>query len=127
MGDGAPGGRSVAARAIDVVLRTCHLGSMAALSGGLAFEVPAAALRPWLVLTFATGGGLLLSEASHGRHWACQGRGLFAMAHVGSLALLSALHLPRAAAATALVVGAVGSHLPRSIRKWSLRHRQVID
>ncbi len=127
MGDGTHHHRSPTARAIDVVLRTCHLGSMAALSGGLAFDAPSAALRPWLVLTFATGGGLLLSEASHSRHWAYQGRGLFAMAHVGSLALLSALHLTRAGAAVALVIGAVGSHLPKSVRKWSLRHRQVIE
>jgi len=27
----------------------------------------------------------------------------------------------------ALVIGAVGSHLPKGLRAWSLRHRAIVD
>jgi len=119
--------RSGTARTVGIVLRTAHLGAMAALSGGLLFDVPAATLRPWLILTLASGAALLLSELSHSRHWVYQGRGLLALAHVGVLGLLSWGGMSRAGAAGALVIGAVGSHLPRSLRRWSLRHRRVVD
>ncbi len=126
---GAQGGhrRSGASRAIDLALRTGHLGAMATLTGGVAFDTPAASLRPWLLATVATGTGLLVSEASHSRHWIYQGRGLFVVAHLAALALLSRPHVTGTAAAAALVIGAVGSHLPRSVRKWSLRHGRVLD
>lgn len=115
---------SGAARAANVALRTVHLGGMAALAGGALFAVPGAALRPWLWLTAGSGLLLLLSEASHSRHWIYQGRGLFVLAHLAAVAILG---LTPAGAGAALVVGALGSHLPRSVRKWSLRHRAVVD
>ena len=33
----------------------------------------------------------------------------------------------RVATMAALTLGAVGSHLPRSLRKWSFRHNRVVD
>jgi hypothetical protein len=27
----------------------------------------------------------------------------------------------------ALVIGAIGSHLPKGLRAWSLRHRAIVD
>jgi uncharacterized membrane protein YjjB (DUF3815 family) len=68
-----------------------------------------------------------MSEASHSRHWLHQGRGVLALAHVAVLAALFAVHAATAAIAAALVVGAVGSHLPRSIRTWSVLHRKTVD
>ena len=85
------------------------------------------ALRPWLLLTLATGAALLASEMSHSRHWVYQGRGLLFLAHVGALGLLSWNGLSRSGAAAALVIGAVGSHLPKAVRRWSLVHRRVVD
>jgi hypothetical protein len=32
-----------------------------------------------------------------------------------------------AAMVGALVIGAVGSHLPKGLRAWSLRHRSIVD
>jgi len=116
--------RAGAARALNLALRTVHLAGMAALGGGVLFDAPAAGLRPWLALTVGSGLALLLSEASHSRHWIYQGRGLFTLAHLGLLALLG---VTPSGVAAALIVGAVGSHLPRTIRKWSLRHRGVVD
>ncbi len=109
------------ARALNIALRTLHLGAMAVLTGGVAFGVPAAALSDVTFYTVATGAALLLSEMSHGKGWLVEGRGLLALAHVGAAGALFAAGQPRAGAGAALVVGAVGSHLPKALRKWSLR------
>jgi hypothetical protein len=115
---------SAPARALNIALRTAHLGAMAVVTGGLAFGVPAAALRLGAILTAASGAALLLSEMSHGRGWVAEGRGLLALAHVAAVGALAAAGWPAAGVAVALVLGAVGSHLPRSLRRWSLRSRR---
>jgi hypothetical protein len=117
---------SPGARAIALGLRTTHLGAMAIVVGGVHFAVPVASLRSWIALTAASGAGLLASELSHSRHWPYQGRGLAAIAHVAALSLVL-VGETRLATAVALVLGAVGSHLPKKIRKWSLRHRAVVE
>jgi hypothetical protein len=109
------------ARAVNIALRTAHLGAMAVLAGGVAFGVPGASSGLAAALTVATGAALLLSEMSHGAGWLGEGRGLLAILHVAVAAGLFAAGQARAGAATALVVGAVGSHLPRSLRRWSIR------
>jgi hypothetical protein len=112
-------------RAVGIALRTAHLGAMALLAGGAWYGVPAGELRGAMVGTALSGLGLLASEASHSRHWVYQGRGLLALAHVGAIGLVSAWG--PAALLGALVIGAVGSHLPKGLRTWSLRHRAVVD
>jgi len=114
------------ARAIAVVLRTAHLAMMAMLVGALFFAAPASSIRTWQALTAGTGAALLVTEISHSRHWVYQGRGIITIAHV-ALAWLAPSGLVRPAAAAALVIGGLGSHLPRAVRKWSFRHRQVMD
>jgi hypothetical protein len=113
------------ARAIAILSRTAHLGAMAVLVGGRLLAAGHPSLRAWTVATVVTGLVLLLTEMSHSRSWVHQGRGLVVFAHVGAFGLLSVW--PTAALAGCLVVGAIGSHLPRSIRKWSLRHRRIVD
>lgn len=116
------------ARALGVLLRAGHLGAMAVLVGGTHFSVQAPALHPWRAATAGTGLALLVLEASHSRHWAYQGRGVLALLHVAALALLLVPALGGGAAlAAALGLGAVGSHLPRALRKWSFRHGRVVE
>jgi hypothetical protein len=116
-----------AGRAIGIALRTAHLGTVALLVGG-AFALPGSHRPLWGVLVLATGLGLLVSEASHSRHWIYQGRGLLTLAHVAVLgAIPLAPRLAPAALLLALAIGSVGSHLPGSLRKWSLRHRRVLE
>jgi hypothetical protein len=98
---------------------------MALLVGGSWFGVPAGELRPTMVASTLSGVALLVSEASHSRHWVYQLRGIFVLLHVGLLALAPAFG--NRALVSALVVGAVGSHLTKSIRAWSVRHRAVLD
>ena len=109
------------ARALNIALRTLHLGAMAVLTGGVVFGAPAESIGDVTFYTVATGAALLLSEMSHGRGWLVQGRGMLALAHVAAAGALFAAGQPRAGAAAALVVGAVGSHLPKALRKWSFR------
>jgi hypothetical protein len=120
--------RIVGARSLAILVRTAHLAAMAFLVGGRHFRVEEAALQPWPVLTALTGVGLLASEASHSRHWIHQVRGVTAVVHVGVAALVSvAPGMTRPAIAAALIIGSVGSHLPRTIRKWSLLRRRIMD
>jgi hypothetical protein len=115
-------------RSLEIAVRTAHLGAMALLAGGHHFGAASSSLRPWVVLTVVTGVLLLGSEASHSRHWVVQVRGVLALVHIGAFALVAvAPRNARVALAAALVVGSVGSHLPRVVRKWSLRHRGVVD
>lgn len=115
-------------RSIDIAVRTAHIGAMAVLVGGQHFEAASAPLRPWHLLTVLTGVALLASEASHSRHWVYQARGLVSLAHVAAVAaIVIAPGMARVAIAAALIIGSVGSHLPRSVRKWSLRHRRIVD
>jgi hypothetical protein len=112
-------------RAVAIALRTAHLGAMALLAGGAWWGLPAGELRGALWATTLSGLALVVSEASHSRHWVYQGRGLLVLAHVGAAGLLGALG--PGALMGALVVGAIGSHLPKGLRAWSLRHRAVVD
>ena len=120
--------RSARARAIGITLRTAHLGAMAVLVGGVFFAAADPALHTWRVLTAATGVALLVTEISHSRHWVYQGRGVVTILHVASLALVVVPPATgRVAMMAALALGAVGSHLPKSLRKWSFRHRRVVE
>jgi hypothetical protein len=120
--------RSGWARAAGVVLRAAHLGSMALLVGAVQYAAPGGALGTWRGLTVVTGLLLLLLEASHSPHWVYQGRGVVTLLHVGAVALVAVPAAgSRGAVAAALGLGAIGSHLPRALRKWSLRHRRVVD
>ena len=124
MSEGRSGGR----RAVEITARTAHLCAMAFLAGGHYFGAPHDALHRWGLATVATGVVLLATEAVHSRHWIYQARGVIALAHAALVAVV--VLAPRAASAAiaaTLVVGSVGSHLPRSVRKWSFRHREVVD
>lgn len=117
--------RSTARRLFDVGARAAHLLAVGMYVGGIAWHAPGPSVRRWRALTIATGTTLLVVEASASPHWPHQCRGLTTITHA---ALLAPAHRwPQAAVPTAvaaLLIGAVGSHLPKSVRKWSLlRHR----
>jgi ammonia channel protein AmtB len=115
-------------RSIEIAVRTAHVGAMALLVGGHHFSAACSSLRPWHVLTVVTGLALLVTEASHSRHWVYQARGVITLVHAGLVALVVVTPgAARVAIAAALIVGSIGSHLPRTVRKWSLRHRRIVD
>lgn len=118
---------SGAARAVAVALRTAHILCMGIFVGAVFAGGADPSLRTWRWLAIATGVALLVTEVSHGRHWLWQGRGVATLAHVAVLGLLGVSGLERWAVAAAVVVGSVGSHMPRSLRKWSFRHGRVME
>jgi hypothetical protein len=108
-------------RALNIALRTAHLGAMAILCGGLAYGAPEASIGNATAATVGTGAALLMSEMRNGHGWLVQGCGLFAIGHVVAVAALTLAGRPLAGAVVALVVGSIGSHLPKALRKWSWR------
>lgn len=115
-------------KVVDMILRSCHIGTASVLFGGLFWAVPYASLATWHHLTIATGGALIIFNIYRCRHWPYQGRGLMAALHVS---LFWPVHVWPANTtpllATALVIGVVGSHMPAIIRHWSIVHRRVLD
>lgn len=110
-------------RSIAIAARSAHLLAMAGYLGGRLAGRTEQASR-WRLATTLTGAALLATEISHSREWLLEGRGLMGIVHMGLLPLghvRDGLGTPVAIAA--LLVGAVSSHLPRSVRKWSLRQR----
>lgn len=116
-----------APRTVAILARTAHILATSVYLGGKVLNASDDSLRTWRRLTTVTGSVLLATEVTHSRNWAHQGRGLTTMAHVG---VLAAGHvdsrLAKGAAVTALVIGSLGSHLPRSVRKWSVLTRSVL-
>lgn len=115
-------------RAIEILLRTGHIGATAVLFGGALFAIPFARLISWHQAAVATGSALALVGISQCRHWPYQVRGVMAITHVGLLGLVPLYPEYRVQILSAvLVIGSVGSHLPGGIRQWSLIHRRRID
>lgn len=120
--------RSGASKALDLVLRSFHVGAASVLFGGLILAVPFSRLSVWHALTIGTGGALIIAEACRSRHWIYQVRGLMAILHVGLLGLVHYRPDLLVPALTAvLACGVVGSNLPGSLRHWSVVHGQRID
>jgi len=120
--------RSGWAKVLDLILRSCHIGTSSVLFGGLVLAVPYPQLSTWHYLAIATGSALIIFNICKCRHWPYQGRGLMAALHVGLLWFVHVwpgLMMPMLA--TVLTVGVVGSHMPAFLRHWSLVHRRILD
>ena len=114
-------------RALNITLRTAHIGAMGVLLGGHAFDVSPERLHVSLWLTIGTGLLLAAVEAGPCLLWFHQGRGLMTIA---KLALLCAVplawdyRLPILLAV--LVIASVGSHMSARYRYYSFVYRRVI-
>lgn len=108
-------------RLAGIAARTAHLLATSVYVGGRVMNQSDERLRRWRRLSVLSGVVLLATEARHSRAWPRQGRGLSTFAHIAVLApaRLSPL-AAKAAPLAALVIGSVGSHLPRSIRTWTI-------
>jgi len=115
-------------KAVDMILRSFHIGTSSVLFGGLVWAVPSARLSLWHTMAIVTGSALILFNVFRCRHWPYQGRGVAALLHIG---LLSLIHiradLMAPILATGLTVGVVGSHMPAFLRHWSFVHRRILD
>jgi len=98
------------------------------LFGGIVWAVPFVRLSGWHNLTIATGSAMIVLNIFRSRHWPYQGRGLVSAVHIGLLWLIHVrpeMRVPLVV--TVLIVGVIGSHMPGSIRHWSVIHRRRID
>ncbi len=114
-------------RALNIALRTAHIGAMGVLLGGHAFDVTPERLHVNLWLTIGTGLALATVEAGPRLLWFHQGRGLMTLA---KLVLLCAVPLAwdyRLSILLAVVVfGSVGSHMSARYRYYSVVYGRVI-
>ena len=115
-------------RAVEVLLRSWHIGTTGVLFGGAVFAIPFVRLVFWHKMAIATGGALALLGTFQCRHWPYQVRGLLAMTHVGLFGTIHFFPEYRAPIlATVLMIAGVGSHMPGDFRHWSLVHGRRID
>lgn len=115
-------------RALEILLRTGHIGTTGVLLGGAVFSIPFARLLSWHQMAIATGSALALLGICQCRHWLYQVRGVMAITHVGLLGLVRLYpEYQLQILATVLALGVLGSHMPGAIRHWSLVHRCRID
>ena len=120
--------RAAWARSLDIALRSLHIGAVGILLGGVIFNQPLDTLHYWGGWAVLTGLGLVATEVHHSWRWPYQGRGVMAMLHIGCVAVLHVwLHYAVQLMWAALIIGAVGSHMPRNLRHWSFRDGQVMD
>ena len=115
-------------RAWNIAFRTAHIGVVGVLFGGHVFEIPKPQLLLWLWLSIATGAALIAIEAFPHARWCYQGRGVLTLAKLLLLCLVPWLWAYRVAILTLVIVlGSVGSHMPRRFRYYSFVDRRVIE
>jgi hypothetical protein len=114
-------------RGINIALRTAHLMVSSILLGGHVFDVQPSRLYGYLLLTIASGSGLILLELYRSCRWIYLGKGLLVLV---KLALLGAAAVWWEHRVTLLllvvVVATVGSHMPARFRYYSVIHGRVL-
>jgi hypothetical protein len=109
------------ARVWNIAFRTLHIVAISILVGGHAFGASADQLRPFLFGAIFTGGGMAAVDAYPSLRFLHQGWGVLL---IFKLALLCAVpfawgyRLPILLAV--LIIGSVGSHMPKKFRHFSL-------
>jgi len=115
-------------RALNIALRTAHIGAMGILLGGHTFAVDADRLVWALWFTVGTGLALVALESEGRLSWLHQARGVMNLAKVCLLLLVPlawGARLP--ILLTVVVLGSVASHMPKRFRHYSLLQRRVIQ
>jgi hypothetical protein len=115
-------------RALNILLRTAHIGAMGILLGGHAFAIAPERLLIALWLTIGTGAALAVVEIAGPRLlWFHQGRGLMTMAKLLLLCAVPLFWDQRLVILLVVVVlASVGSHMPARFRYYSVLRREVI-
>lgn len=115
-------------RAWNIALRTAHIAAGGALFGGHVFDVGPERLAAWLWVTLLTGIVLVLLEVRHGGRWPAEVRGAMVLVKLLLLCLLPWLWGYRVGLLAAVIVlGSVGSHMPKRLRHYSLLERRYAN
>ncbi len=105
----------------NISIRTLHIACAGVSLGGIIQQQPDAGSVGWYFALVLTGVILLLLEWLHDRHWPHRGKGLLVQCH--TLLAAAAMLLPALSVVfiwLALILGSVGSHMPRRYRHWSI-------
>ena len=112
----------------NVVLRTLHLVAFGLVLGGYAWDVDPERVAPAFIATITTGALLMVVELVADPRWAFLGKGLFVLAKLALLALVPLWPGARLPLLVAVVVlAAVGAHMPRRLRHYSVLERRVVS
>jgi hypothetical protein len=114
-------------RALNIALRTVHIGAMGILVGGHAFDVAPERLKAILWLTIGSGVALAAIESGVRPLWFHQARGFMTMvklALICSVLLAWDYRLPILLGV--IVIASVASHMPGRMRHYSVVYRRVI-
>jgi hypothetical protein len=109
----------------NVAFRTAHIGFTAVLFGGHIFGVVPERLLPWLYLAIGSGAALSAVEGyPDWLQWSRQGDGMVTLVKVLLLCLVPWMWNQRVLLLAAVVVlGSVGSHMPRRLRHYDVIRR----
>ena len=115
-------------RWFNIGFRTLHLIASSVLLGGHVFGVPAALLFRWLLLTAASGSGLIGLELFRSFRWLYLGQGSLVVLKV-ALTIAAGIWWEARVPLLLLVVaiGSVGSHMPARLRHYSLLDGRVLE
>ncbi len=115
-------------QALDLLLRTWHIGVTSILFGGFVCAASFVRLFTWHNMAIASGGALIVSRVFQSRHWPYQVRGIMALTHVGLLWIVHIRPEYSVPVLTAvLVLGVFAANLPGYIKQWSVLHRRRIE
>jgi hypothetical protein len=108
-------------RAWKIAFRTLHIVAISFLVGGHAFGASADQLRPLLYGAIVTGVGMATLEAYTSFQFIHQGWGLLLLLKLVMLCVIPFAWSHRLPILIAvIVIGSVGSHMPRKFRHYSL-------
>jgi hypothetical protein len=115
-------------RGISIGFRTLHLVGSSVLVGGHAFDAEPQRLFPFLLLTAASGAGLIALELYRSCDWAYQGMGVLVIVKT-AITVLAGLWWEQRVPLLVIVValGSIGSHMPARLRHFSVLHGRVLD
>ena len=114
-------------RACNIILRTAHICTCSVLMGGHLFGIEPGWILPWTYAAILTGAALLFLEAYPGWRYTCEGRGLMVLAKLALLALVPLAWGARVPILFGVIVlGSIGSHMPRKYRHYSILGRRAV-
>jgi uncharacterized membrane protein len=115
-------------RWVNITLRTLHLIGVAGIGGAFLYQVPRATVMPYLVLSVASGFGLMGLGIWTNGIWLIQLRGIAIL--VKLMLLLCVLVFPGVKLVVligVIIISGIIAHAPGDVRYYSIFHGRRID
>ena len=116
------------ARIWNIAFRTVHILAICMLVGGHAFNAPADQLRAFLYIAIASGIGMASVEAYPSFQSLFEGWGVLLFLKIAILCVVPFAWKYRFPLLIAVVIiGSVGSHMPKKLRHYSLLQKPELE